>query len=48
VEGHALAQGKHLFRALWFELGSDPEPVYASKKQAATPIAILSSIQLVT
>lgn len=44
----ALAQGKHLFRALWFEPGSDPEPVYASKKQAATPIAILSSIQLVT
>jgi len=45
---HALAQGKHLFRALWLEPGPDPEPVYASKKQAATPIAILSSIQLVT
>jgi hypothetical protein len=45
---HALAQGKPLFRALWLEPGSDPEPVYASKKQAATPIAILSSIQLVT
>jgi hypothetical protein len=45
---HALAQGKHLFSALWLEPGSDPEPVYASKKQAATPIAILSSIQLVT
>lgn len=44
----ALAQGKHLFRALWLEPGPDPEPVYASKKQAATPIAILSSIQLVT
>jgi hypothetical protein len=44
----ALAQGKHLFRALWLQPGSDPEPVYASKKQAATPIAILSSIQLVT
>lgn len=45
---HALAQGKHLFRALWIQPGLDPEPVYASKKQAATPIAILSSIQLVT
>jgi hypothetical protein len=45
---HALAQGKHLFSTLWLEPGPDPEPVYASKKQAATPIAILSSIQLVT
>ena len=45
---HALAQGKHLFRALWLQPDPDPEPVYASKKQAATPIAILSSIQLVT
>jgi hypothetical protein len=45
---HALAVGKHLFIALCLEPGPDPEPVYASKKQAATPIAILSSIQLVT
>lgn len=45
---HALAQGKQLFISLWFQPGPDPEPVYASKKQAATPIAILSSIQLVT
>jgi hypothetical protein len=45
---HALAQGKYLFRVLWLQPGSDPEPVYASKTQAATPIAILSSIQLLT
>jgi len=45
---HALATGKQLFIALWLTPGPDPEPVYASKKQAATPIAILSSIQLVT
>jgi hypothetical protein len=45
---HALNLGKRLFTALWFLPGPDPEPVYASKKQAATPIAILSSIQLVT
>jgi hypothetical protein len=45
---HALAVGKQLFITLCFEPGPDPEPVYASKKQAATPIAILISIQLVT
>lgn len=45
---HALAQGKQLFISLCLQPGPDPEPVYASKKQAATPIAFLSSIQLVT
>jgi len=45
---HALATGKQLFISLCLIPGPDPEPVYASKKQAATPIAILSSIQLVT
>lgn len=45
---HALNLGKRLFTVLWFLPGPDPEPVYASKKQAATPIVVLSSIQLVT
>jgi hypothetical protein len=45
---HALALGKPLFISLYLQPGSDPEPVYASKMQAATPIAILSSVQLVT
>jgi hypothetical protein len=45
---HALAQAKQLFITLCFQPGPDPEPVFASKKQEATPLAILSSIRLVT
>jgi hypothetical protein len=45
---HALAQAKQLFVTLCFQPGPDPEPVFASKKQEATPIALLSSIRLVT
>lgn len=43
---HALAHGKPLLAFFWFEPGPDPEPVYASKRQAAKPIAILSSLRL--
>lgn len=44
----ALAQGKRLFKLLWLWPGPDPEPVFASAKQAAQPIAIISAIQLLT
>lgn len=43
---HALAHRKQLLSFFWFEPGPDPEPVYASKRQALTPIAILSSLLL--
>jgi len=43
---HALAHGKRLLPFFWFEPGPDPEPVYASKRQAVKPIAILSSLRL--
>jgi hypothetical protein len=43
---HALSTGKHLFERLWLDPAPDPEPVYASKKQASQPIAMLSSVQL--
>jgi hypothetical protein len=43
---HALAHGKRLVPFFWFEPGPDPEPVYASKRQASKPIAILSSLRL--
>lgn len=43
---HALAHGKRLLPFFWFEPGPDPEPVYASKRQAAKPIALLSSLRL--
>jgi len=40
----ALAHGKRLFTRLWFRPGLDPAPVFASNKQAAQPIALLSPI----
>jgi hypothetical protein len=43
---HALAHGKRLLPFFWFDPGPDPEPVYASKRQAVKPIAILSSLRL--
>lgn len=43
---HALAHGKRLLPFFWFEPGPDPEPVYASKRQAMKPMAILSSLRL--
>lgn len=44
----ALALGKRLFKLLWLRPGPDPQPVFASAKQAAQPIAIISAIQLLT
>ncbi len=43
---HALAHGKRLLPFFWFEPGPDPEPVYASKRLAVKPIAILSALRL--
>lgn len=45
---YALTHGKRLFCSLWFRPGFDPEPVFASNKQAAQPIAIISAVQLQT
>ncbi|HXV96789.1 MAG TPA: transposase [Anaerolineae bacterium] len=42
----ALSQGKRLFKWLWLKPGPDPDPVFASAKQVAQPIAIISAIQL--
>jgi len=43
---HALAHCKYMLSFLWFEPGPDPFPVYASKRQAAKPIAALFELQL--
>ena len=43
---HALAHCKGLLSFLWFEPGPDPFPVYASKRQAAKPIAALFELRL--
>jgi len=43
---HAFAHGKGLLSFLWFEPGPDPFPVYASKRQAARPIAALFELRL--
>jgi hypothetical protein len=43
---HALAHGKRLLPFFWFDPGPDPEPVFASKRQAVKPIAILSALRL--
>jgi hypothetical protein len=43
---HALAHSKGLFSFLWFEPGPDPFPVFASKRQAARPIAALFELRL--
>jgi hypothetical protein len=42
----ALTMGKLLSPRLWLETGPDPYPVYASKKQAASPIATLYDLRL--
>lgn len=39
-----LAAGHHLPACFWLDPDPDPEPVYASKKQAQTPIAAFSTI----
>ena len=38
---HALANCKTLVSRFWLEPGPDPYPVYASKSQAARPVAVL-------
>jgi hypothetical protein len=45
---YALTHGRRLFCCLWFQPGLDPEPVFASNKQAAQPIAIISAVQFHT
>lgn len=40
----ALAYAERLLTDFWLEPGPDPEPVYASKKQAQTPTVAFSSI----
>jgi hypothetical protein len=43
---YALTNLKQLMPRFWLEPGPDPYPVYASKRQAAQPIAILSNLRL--
>lgn len=45
---YALAHGRRLFSVWWLRAGPDPEPVFASKKQASQPIAILFELRLLT
>jgi len=45
---YSLTHGKRLLSFLWFEPGPDPELAFASKQQAAIPIAALDSIRLET
>lgn len=42
----ALASSRNLLDFIWLDPEPDPEPVYASKKQAATPIASFSECYL--
>jgi hypothetical protein len=43
---HALTNFIKLHPAFWLEPGPDPYPVYASKSQAAKPVAILYDLRL--
>lgn len=45
---YALAQGKHLFHFLCLDPQPDPQPVFASKRQAARPIAAFDALLLRT
>lgn len=45
---YALTHGKRLFTSLWLRPEPDPELVFASNKQAAQPVAILSAIRLLS
>jgi len=45
---YALTHGRRLFSVWWLRPGPDPEPVFASKKQASQPIAILFELRLLT
>ena len=42
----ALHNSRKLMPRFWLEPGPDPYPVYASKRQAAIPVAALSNIRL--
>jgi len=42
----SLTRGRHLVPRFWLEPGPDPYPVYASKRQAASPIATLYDLRL--
>lgn len=42
---HALVNAKPLLASLYLPPGPDPEPVFASKAQAATPIALLDLLR---
>lgn len=44
---HALATGQQLLHFPWLVPGDDPEPVFASKSQAATPILTFSRIRFI-
>ena len=43
---YALMHRRWLLPFLWFDSGPDPEPAYASKRQAMEPVAILSVLRL--
>ena len=43
---HALAHFKYLLPCFWLAPGADPFPVFASKRQAARPIAALFELRL--
>jgi hypothetical protein len=42
---HALAHGKRLFHFLFLDPQPDPDPVFASKAQAARPIAAFDALE---
>lgn len=44
---HALATGEKLLDFPWLVPGDDPEPVYASKKQAAIPSLAFSAVHFI-
>ena len=43
---YALAHFEYLLPFFWLEPGPDPFPVFASKRQAASPIATLFELRL--
>ena len=43
---HALTRGERLVPRFWLEPGPDPYPVYASKRQAISPVAALFDLRL--
>lgn len=45
---HALAHGKRLFTFLFLDPRADPDPVFASRRQAARPVAAFDALELRT